>query len=113
MKDSSLMTHMYWFTLHAIVDLHFSGLHEGNGPKNIWWCALTILQLQWTGDNQQSDVSKCSACVQARPMEETWYLEGINKTRWTVMGAELGLLVELVVQRFLVSRLSDLHFPES
>ena len=64
--------------------------------KNIWWCALTILQLQWTGDNQQSDVSKCSACVQARPMEETWYLEGINKTRWTVMEAELGLLVELL-----------------
>ena len=46
-------------------------------------------------------------------MEETWYLEGINKTRWTVMGAELGLLTELVVQLFLVSRLSDLHFPES
>ena len=46
-------------------------------------------------------------------MEETWYLEGINKTGWTVMGAELGLLVELVVQLFLVSMLRDLHFPES
>ena len=31
----------------------------------------------------------------------------------TVTGAELGLLVELVVQLFLVSMLRDLHFPET
>ena len=48
-------------------------------------------------------------CAEARPVEDTWCLEGINRTQWTVTGAELGFLIELAVQRLWVS---GLHLAE-
>jgi hypothetical protein len=44
-------------------------------------------------------------CAKTRLMEDMRCLEGINRTRWTVTEAELGLLMELAVQCLLESLL--------
>ena len=35
MKDSLLMTHMYWSTLHCVVELHLLGLHKEKCSKTL------------------------------------------------------------------------------
>ena len=35
MKDSLLMTHMYWSTLHCVVELHLLGLHREKCTKKL------------------------------------------------------------------------------
>ena len=37
MKDSLLTTHVYWFTLHCVVELCLLGLLRI--IQNFWWCA--------------------------------------------------------------------------
>jgi hypothetical protein len=48
--------------------------------------------------------------AEARPVQDTWYLEGINRTQRTVMVAELNL-IELAVQRLWVSSLPWSSLP--
>jgi hypothetical protein len=49
--------------------------------------------------------AEADACAEARAVEVTRYLEGINGTRWTATEAELGLLIELTVQHLWVLHL--------
>jgi hypothetical protein len=70
MKDSLLMTCM-----SALHILHswaaFIGTLERNAPKNIWWCtAVSCHIFRLTG---------CTCWGKSRA-ENTWYLEGINRT---------------------------------
>jgi hypothetical protein len=48
--------------------------------------------------------------AKGRPMEDTGCLDCINRTRWTVMGTELGLFIELAGQCLWV--FPDLCFTE-
>jgi hypothetical protein len=54
--------------------------------KTFCWCASAFLLLLGTQADWQSDVSICrgKAHAKARPMEDTWCLECINRTPWTV-----------------------------
>ena len=45
-------------------------------------------------------------------MEDVWCLEGINRTRRTMTGAELGLLIELAAQACGSCVFADLCFAE-
>jgi hypothetical protein len=48
MKDSSLMTHMYWSILHCIVELHMLGFHREKGTKNLLVACCSFLLLPRT-----------------------------------------------------------------
>ena len=49
--------HMYWSTLHCVVELHLSGLHREKGTKKLLVVCLSFLLLPWTRADWQSDVS--------------------------------------------------------
>jgi hypothetical protein len=50
MKDSLLMTHMYWSALHCVVELHLLGLHaEKCTRKLVMVCYSLLLFLQTLG----------------------------------------------------------------
>ena len=42
--------------------------------------------------------AETDTCAEARPVEDTGYLEDINRTPETIMEAEIGLLIKLAVQ---------------
>jgi hypothetical protein len=54
MKDSLLMKHMYWSTLHCCICWDSV---ERDAPKHCWWCVGSFLGLLQTGADCQSDVS--------------------------------------------------------
>ena len=57
MKDSLLMTHMYWSALHCVVELHLSGLHREKCTKKLLVVCYSFLMLLQTQADWQSDVS--------------------------------------------------------
>ena len=69
--------------------------------------ALTWDGLKWTSLVVSCDADSHARCLtEERPMGgHVMFGKSINKTRWTVMEAELGLLIELAVQCLLVSHL--------
>lgn len=69
---------MYWSALHCVVELHLLGLR-----------GLRLIEFT----------------AEARQVEDTWCLEGLNRTRWSDGEIELSLLVLLAVQHLLVSHL--------
>ena len=80
--------------------------------KKFWWCAMAscCFHRLWLIGRVMSPETDTRA--EARPVEDMWCLEGINRTQWRVMEAELGLLIELVVQCLLVlhPHWSSLHW---
>ena len=83
-KNSSLTTCMYWFTLHWVSELCLSWLHS-KAPKNFWWCSGSFLPLPQTWTNWQSNASwyrltwsfaKISH-VRQDLWEDMWCLEGV------------------------------------
>jgi hypothetical protein len=80
--------------------------------KNFWCCAVVswrFLRLWLIGRVTSAETD---THAEARHMEDVWCLEVINRTRWTVMEAELGLLIELAVQCCWSRIFSDLCFTE-
>jgi hypothetical protein len=106
--NSLLTTHTYSSALHCIVELHFWGLHRENCPKKkkLLVVCCSFLLLPQTQADWQSDVSWDRLMCYARPMEDAWCLEDINRTPQSDK-VELCLLVQLAVQLY-----TDLHFPE-
>ena len=93
MKDSLLTTHMYWSALHCVVELHLSGFHREKCTKKP---AGGVLQL----------FAASKASGEVRHVEDTWCLEGLNRTSQSDgdgSETELGLLVLLAVQHVWVS----------
>lgn len=91
MKDSLLTTHMYWFTLHCMIELQLSGCHREKRTKEtsggVLWFAATPstwadgMHVLGQGSWRTHDV---------------WRVQiGLDR----VIEAELGLLVQLAVQR--------------
>ena len=93
MKNSLLMTHVYWSTLHCVVELHLSGLHREKHTKNFWWCA--VVSCCFCGLRLIGRV----VSAEAGPVGDIRCLEGINKK---VTEVELDLLIELAVQHLWV-----------
>ena len=50
MKDSLLMTHMYWSALHCVVELHLSGCHREKRTKKVVTCYSLLLLLKTRAD---------------------------------------------------------------
>ena len=40
MKDSLIMTHIYWSALHCGIELYLSDSIERNAPKTLWQCTV-------------------------------------------------------------------------
>jgi hypothetical protein len=97
---------MYWFTLHVSLSSICWDSTEGNAPKTSMWC--TAVSCCFHGLGLIGRVMS----AEAWPMEDLWCMEGVNRTRETVMGDDLGLLVERVVQCLLVLNLrwSSVHW---
>ena len=57
MKDSLLMTGIYWSALHCIVELYLSGLHREKCIKKLLVVCCSFLLLLWTQADWQSDVN--------------------------------------------------------
>lgn len=57
------------------------------------------------------DLDWLGACVEAKHVEDTWCLEGINRTQQTVTETELDLMVQLAVQCLWVSSLCWSSLP--
>jgi hypothetical protein len=103
LKDSLLATHMYWFTLHCVVELHLSELHREKYSKNFWWCAAVSCHFHGFRLIGRVMSAETDTCAEIRPVEDTWCSECINRTWGTVTMVELGLLIELALQCLLVS----------
>lgn len=60
MKDSLLMTHMYWSALHCIAELHLLGLHKGKSHhcRHRWYLLSlnSFVFLHWKSTNVKSDI---------------------------------------------------------
>jgi hypothetical protein len=100
MKDFLLMTDMYWCALLCIIELHLSGLHREKCTKNLWWCAVVCCCFQELGLIGCTCWGKTHA--KPRHMEDTWCLEGINRTSqsggdraWLAGTASFAMLVGL------------------
>ena len=69
-----------WNEGFFVNNMHVSELH-GNAPKNFWWCAAVscyfLTQADWQNDVSWDRLT-CwgKTCAEARPTEDTWYLEG-------------------------------------
>ena len=106
--DSLLTTRMYWSALHCVVELHLSGLHRKKCTKKLLVVCCSFLLLPQTLADWQSDVSwhRCTCWgrtrAETRPVEDMWCLEDINWSLQTVMETELGLHIDLGVQRLFV-----------
>ena len=101
MKDSLLRTCMYWSTLHCIVELHLLGHHrEKQTEKLLVVCCSFLLLLRTLIGRVMSAETDSSACG-----GHMMFGGRIKRTQQTVVGAELGLLIELAVQHLLVSSL--------
>jgi hypothetical protein len=73
---------------------------ERNAPKNFWWCAAASWCFQGLGLIGRVMPAETGDCAEARHVEDTWSMEGLNRTWRTVAEAELGLFRELAVQQF-------------
>ena len=72
MKDSLLMTRMYWSTLHYVFELHLSGLQREKCTKNLLVVCCSFLPLPQTwADWQRVMSAETDACAEARPVEDT------------------------------------------
>lgn len=56
-EDSLLITRLYWFPLHYIVELRLSGLHTEKRTKTLLVVCCCFLPLLGTGADWQSAVS--------------------------------------------------------
>ena len=77
MKDSLLMTCMYWSALHCVVELHFVGIPErethqkkqtqtNEQKQNFWWCALASYQFSGLGPIGRVLSAEADTCAKAR-----------------------------------------------
>ena len=84
-------THMYWSTLHCVVELNLLRLHREKRTKKrlMMFCSFLLLLWTWAGRMHALRQDPRRIC-------DVW--RDINRTRWTVPVAELGLLIELAVQ---------------
>jgi hypothetical protein len=70
MKDS-LLTHMYWFALHYIVELHLSGLLREKHTKKILVVFSISYRFRGLGLIGRGMSAETDSHAEARPMEGT------------------------------------------
>lgn len=99
MKDSLVITQMHWSVLQCVVELHSLVLHRKNHTEKLLLVCCSLLPLLWTQADWPNDMSWdrhmlrqniCweKTCTEARHVEDTWCLEGMNRTWMTVMGGQ-------------------------
>ena len=103
MRDSSLTTHMYWFALHHVAELHLLGLHH---TKNLLVASCCFSRLGTIGRVMSADTY---SRAEGRPEWGQVMLGGnINRTQWTVRGA----CIASFAMHCWPCIFTDLHFVE-
>ena len=71
MMDYLLTIHMYWPTLHCVVELHLYRFHREKYIKNVWWCGAVsrCFCRLWLIDRVTS--AETDTCAETRPVEDT------------------------------------------
>jgi len=84
MKDSSLRAHMYWSSLHCLVELYFLGLHRekqkkkpsGGVPRLLChFQGLTLIGRVMSAERDAYE--KARQGLRLRPVEDTGCLEAV------------------------------------
>ena len=101
-KDSSLMTHMYWFALHCIAELSLHWLHKEKCTKKL--CGVLATSYHFRGHRligrvMPAETDSCGVLLRQAHIlhQDMWwghviFGRSINRTQWTVMG---GLCIYL------------------
>ena len=105
MKDSLLTTHMYCSALHCIVKLHLLGLHGEKHAKKLLVVCCSFFPFPQTRVIGRMISAEARQLLVQDPWRTHDVWKAINRIQWTVMEADLGLLIELSVQHLLVSSL--------
>jgi hypothetical protein len=119
-KDTLLITCKHWSALPCIAEHHRLGLHREKCTKKFLVVCCSFLPLPRNQADCQSNVSWCRLTWWGKTHGGHMIFRGsINRTRRTVVEAELGLLIGLAAKHLwvscmLVSRLhwSLLHWEE-
>ena len=104
MKDSSLMIWMFWSSICR-------DSIKRNSPKNLWGCSTDSCHfciLRLIGLVMSAETDSCAEAAYMLMQDRRGHMMfgwSIKRTLWIVMGAGLGLLIELAVQHFLVLHL--------
>jgi hypothetical protein len=101
---------MYWSTFLCVVELHLSRLHREKHAEKLWVVCCSFLPIPRTWADWQSGVSWDRHMCWGETCGGHIFAGSIKRTQWTVMEAELGLLIELAVQCLLVLCLHCLHW---
>jgi hypothetical protein len=71
MKDSLLVTCMYWSALHCLVELYLSGRHREKHTKKLLAVHCSFLPLPRTRLIGRVMSAEADACAEARPVQDT------------------------------------------